>query len=252
MARQTLHAKYANVDWFSWVSEHLAPGDTEHVLDIGCGTGTFWQATLPATPSNLSLTLTDLSPGMVAQAQASLSITHPSHNIAYIAADATALPFAAARFDAVLAMHMMYHVPNPAGALRELARVLRPAGRCCVTVNGTDNMAELRALAAHVFGTANGGWGDTTLDAKATETLMCSTFSNVVRHDLYDVMVVTEAEDLVSYLLSTPQADAAGARARQKIERAVHDTMKRSDGEFTIAKRLHLIEGRVTDAGAAL
>jgi SAM-dependent methyltransferase len=46
-----------------------------------------------------------------------------------VAADVTALPFADASFDLVLCSHVLEHVPDDARAMRELRRVLRPAGR---------------------------------------------------------------------------------------------------------------------------
>ena len=43
-------------------------------------------------------------------------------------ASVAALPFAAGTFDAVLAMHMLYHAPDVTAAVVELRRVLRPGG----------------------------------------------------------------------------------------------------------------------------
>jgi SAM-dependent methyltransferase len=43
--------------------------------------------------------------------------------------DVQRFPFADASFDAVLASHIMEHLPEPERALAEVARVLRPAGR---------------------------------------------------------------------------------------------------------------------------
>lgn len=48
--------------------------------------------------------------------------------------DVTALPFAAARFDAVLSLDVLEHVPDYRAALREFARVLRPGARCVLSV----------------------------------------------------------------------------------------------------------------------
>lgn len=42
---------------------------------------------------------------------------------------AASLPFAAASFDTVLCTQVIEHVPDPAEAIREIARVLRPGGR---------------------------------------------------------------------------------------------------------------------------
>jgi len=45
-----------------------------------------------------------------------------------IAGDAQWLPFADASFDCILAMHMLYHVPDRDLAIAEMRRVLRPGG----------------------------------------------------------------------------------------------------------------------------
>ena len=48
--------------------------------------------------------------------------------------DAQALPFPEASFDAVLCGYGLMHLPEPAAALREMLRVLRPGGRAALSV----------------------------------------------------------------------------------------------------------------------
>src|SRR5262245_14563190 len=48
--------------------------------------------------------------------------------------DAQALPFAEASFDAVLCGYGLMHLPQPALAMREMLRVLRPGGRSALSV----------------------------------------------------------------------------------------------------------------------
>ncbi len=48
--------------------------------------------------------------------------------LAAVRADVTDLPFAAESFDVVMCNHVLEHVADDAAAMRELARVLRPAG----------------------------------------------------------------------------------------------------------------------------
>ncbi len=44
------------------------------------------------------------------------------------AADAAALPFEDESFDGAIAMHMLYHLPDPAMAVADMFRVLKPGG----------------------------------------------------------------------------------------------------------------------------
>ena len=103
-------------------------------------------------------------------------------DVALLAADATALPLPDGAADLTLAMHMLYHVPDPSQALRELRRVTRPGGRVVIGLNGLDHLRELREIVAAVRG--DGRWGRRerlTLDDG--EALARSCFSTVARHD---------------------------------------------------------------------
>jgi SAM-dependent methyltransferase len=57
-------------------------------------------------------------------------------------ADAQAIPYPDDSADAVLAMHMLYHVPDIAKAVGEFRRVLKPGGTLLVSTNAHDDMAE--------------------------------------------------------------------------------------------------------------
>lgn len=244
-ARQALHVKYANVDWFAWVTEHMGLRAGERVLDVGCGPGSFWRAALPLLPSVLDLTLTDLSPSMVETARNVSAVADARTTITCLQADAAALAFPDAQFDAALAMHMLYHLEEPARALGELRRVLRAGGRCYVATNGSGNMVELRKLAERAFGRPDGEWDGRRCELDDVERLMRATFVDVTRHDLHDVMLVTDPDDLIAYLLSTPQADRSGSATRDAVERCVLEAMQAGGGTFAITKRLGMVEGQV-------
>lgn len=59
---------------------------------------------------------------------------HPGARSADIIADLAALPLPDADVDLVVCTEVLEHVAAPGGALRELARVLRPGGRLLLTV----------------------------------------------------------------------------------------------------------------------
>src|ERR1700729_1250226 len=70
----------------------------------------------------------------------------PGQPAGRVTADAQALPLASASVDAALAMHMLYHVPEPAQAVAELARVLHPDGQLVTAVSGPNHLAEAHDL----------------------------------------------------------------------------------------------------------
>ena len=60
-------------------------------------------------------------------------------------ADADHLPYADGSFDAVVAMWMLYHVPDLDRTLADVRRVLRPGGVLVAATNGRQHTADLRA-----------------------------------------------------------------------------------------------------------
>src|ERR1019366_2485904 len=69
-----------------------------------------------------------------------------------------ALPVRAGAFDVVLAVHMLYHVPDRVAAVHELRRVLAPGGVCIAVTNGARHTRSLRALVECAVRAAAPGW----------------------------------------------------------------------------------------------
>lgn len=67
-------------------------------------------------------------------------------------ASAEALPVPDEAFDVVLAMHILYHVPDMERAVGELRRVLRPGGVLVASTLGRIHMVKLRRLADAAMG----------------------------------------------------------------------------------------------------
>jgi ubiquinone/menaquinone biosynthesis C-methylase UbiE len=94
------------------------------VLEIGAGSGSVAQQLLSSNPE-LAWTAIDLDPQMTAAAVTRL---REFPNASAQTADATALPFPDASFDAVVSCLMLHHIIDWEAAVAEVARVLRPGG----------------------------------------------------------------------------------------------------------------------------
>jgi SAM-dependent methyltransferase len=109
------------------------PGPAEYVLDVGCGSG---ERLLQLTAAGWRCAGVDASEHAAA--------TCRDRGLDVRAAQAAALPFAAASFDSVLMSHSLEHCPEPRDAVREVGRVLKPGGTFVVTTpNATSPAATL-------------------------------------------------------------------------------------------------------------
>jgi SAM-dependent methyltransferase len=106
----------------------LRPGD--RVLDMGCGGG---RHAFEAARRGGVVTAVDLDLGELKQVR-DITGADPSVYVTTANCDALRLPFPDGTFDRIIASEVMEHIPDDAGAARELMRVLRPGGTIAVTV----------------------------------------------------------------------------------------------------------------------
>jgi ubiquinone/menaquinone biosynthesis C-methylase UbiE len=92
-------------------------GTGKDVLEVGCGTGLVLERIRRFARTAQGV---DLSPGMLAKAQA--------RGLSAVEGSATALPFQDASFDVTCSFKVLAHVPDIEGALAEMARVTKPGG----------------------------------------------------------------------------------------------------------------------------
>jgi len=115
--------------------ELLDPQPGDHLLDLAAGLGETGFLALERTAPDGTLLTTDVAAEMVAAAKrraAALGLGR----VAFRTADAQELALPAASLDGVLCRFGVMLVPEPARALAEIARVLRPRGRAVIAVWG--------------------------------------------------------------------------------------------------------------------
>jgi SAM-dependent methyltransferase len=123
------------IDLVGEVMHRLGKLNTRVVADIGCGNGTYLRALSGAGAVAVGL---DLSTGMLRAV--------PGGPRDLVLSDAQSLPLRTACLDAAIAMHMLYHVPDPALAVREAGRAIRPGGRFITAIGGPGHLREARQL----------------------------------------------------------------------------------------------------------
>ena len=96
----------------------------ERVLDVAAGNG---NATLAAARRGAQVTSTDYVPALLERGAERARVDRLE--VAFQTADAEALPFANASFDAVLSTFGVMFTPDHQKAAAEMARVCRPGGR---------------------------------------------------------------------------------------------------------------------------
>lgn len=234
-ARMAIHAKYGPAGSQASVPSIVTPPAGARVLDVGCGPGRFWLGA-QAWPADLALILTDLSPGMVDEALANVRAIARWPDVQGQAADACALPFADGAFDVVLAMHMLYHAPDPDRAVSEIARVLRPGGVAVASTNGERNMAALFELGHAALGGERLDLGARAFSLESGEAILRRHFAAVEIHRGVDVLCITDPADVIAYLTSFPPGDRATPAMLTRLEAMTAQAFAAGGGVFEITR----------------
>ena len=108
------------------LARRLVVREGMRVLEVACGTGIVTRFLRERLPAGSRLVATDLSEPMLSFARQKAG---SANNVEWKQADALALPFADASFDAVVCQFGLMFVPDKVAALREAHRVLTPGGQ---------------------------------------------------------------------------------------------------------------------------
>ena len=203
-ARISLHKKYSKnpVSWFNWLFEKCALECGANVLEIGCGDASLWTQNIEKIPENISVTLTDISYGMIKDA--TRNIGEDDKRFTYEIMDVHRLYKLDDSFDVVIANHVLFYCDDLDMVCREIKRVLKPGGTFICSTYSSRHMKEISELvkgfddrielsAGHLyerFGKENG------------KQILGKYFKNVEWNQYEDELFVPTAEPVVEYVLS--------------------------------------------------
>lgn len=140
---------YASQRYWAWVPERaiemaeLGPG--MQVLDAGCNTGAATLAAAQRVGARGRVVAVDFSPAMLALATEKAS-RRSVLNIDWRMEDLITMPLPPARFDAVLCLLVVFHMPDMPALVASLWRAMRPGGRLVLATFGQQFFVPLGEL----------------------------------------------------------------------------------------------------------
>lgn len=236
-------------EWADHVVEAVEAREGQALLDVACGTGIVARAAADVLGNSGRVVGVDLNEGMLAIARG----IRP--DLEWHRGDAADLPFPTGSFDAALCQAALMYFPDRAGAVSEMARVVKPGGAVAIQVWGSLDRQPAYLRFADVVSRHAGGEGadlvgsyfslgdlgvlSELLARAGVEVTATRTRTGTVRFGSIDEFVAAEVE-------STPLIDRIDeeAYARIKADCGVELAEYASDGRTEIPIEGHILVGR--------
>ena len=203
-ARINLHQNYSMnpQGWFSWVYEQCPITNHIKVLELGCGDGSLWSKNLDRLPSQIEITLTDISQGMLRDAKRSIGPNDTRFH--YELMDCHHIPYEENSYDIIIANHVLFYCDNIPLVCEQISHVLKPNGIFICSTYGNKHMQEITNLVQQFDNRIN--LSSTTLyenfGYENGETLLAPYFQTISWCAYDDTLVVPDVDPLISYILS--------------------------------------------------
>ena len=203
-ARIRLHRDFSTnpQGWFPWIFEQCQIHSGMKILELGCGNSSLWTENMSRLPSDISITLSDVSEGMLRDARRNIGTD--DHRFSFAEFDCHQIPYESASFDLIIANHLLFYCDDIVQVCREAYRVLKPHGIFICSTYGKHHMKEITDLVQKFdsrivlssenlydrFGLENG------------EEILKQVFSDITCHQYKDSILLNQPEPLIEYILS--------------------------------------------------
>lgn len=188
--------------WYQWIFTNLFIKPGENILEIGCGNGELWRVNQGKIPTECSLVLSDISVGMLSDANENLRTA--GGNLKFAVFDCHEIPSGDETYDHIIGNHMVFYLKDRRKVYEEIRRVLKKDGYFYCSTYGRDHMKEIEQLVKEfdprislseinlyeIFGLENG----------MPELQEC--FSEVEKIIYDDCLIVNQVQPLFEYILS--------------------------------------------------
>lgn len=182
----------------------VKPVPNEVIVDVGCADGKTLSAIANQFPIPLTLLGLDIDALLLAPYQNRPSSNDNISRPSFLAGSANELPLKDRSADTVLALFVLYHVPQPEDALAEFQRILKPDGRLAVATSGPDNKPRHRQFEqsiAHTLGIEPPPVFAEPFNSVIAETMLPE-FFDVESHNTQRTYAKIGEDAIFSYILS--------------------------------------------------
>ncbi len=203
-ARIRLHKNYSTnpQGWFPWIFEQCNLHENMKILELGCGNSSLWTENIEKLPKNISITLSDISEGMLRDARRNIGSEDKRFTFAEF--DCHEIPYQENTYDLVIANHVLFYCDDILQVCREVHRVLKPNGIFLCSTYGNQHMKEITDLVQQ-FDSRIVLSSENLFDRFGLENgylLLQNNFSSIQCLRYEDSIELDKPEPLIEYILS--------------------------------------------------
>ncbi|MBT3980461.1 MAG: class I SAM-dependent methyltransferase [Bacteriovoracaceae bacterium] len=239
-SRVGLHQQFTRINKNFWplLASKYPWKNSKEILEIGCGTGIFWDTALKKLNENSCVTLTDISSGMLETTRDRIK----DHRFRFSQFDIDT-PNIASQFDLVIAHFMLYHSGNPKQALMSIKGMLTPEGKASLATLGDLHMKRIDDFIKSLIKENKLNYQITEqssidrFNESVADKLITEVFNSYEKYEIDDYLDVTDPAPLAEYCKSMMKYQALDEPFFQLLFEGLSNEIEKL-GKFVIPKRV--------------